>query len=106
MPRLGTRAAVAARPSERTVHATMDDAMAASSASSWTVLLLDQDNVRASAGWPPAKTFRERVAKIYSLDPRHTRTILIIAVDEKRQCVHTARRKTAEKIARAPTNLT
>ena len=49
-----------------------------------SVVLLDQDNIRASAGWPPAKPFRERIGRYYALhDP--TKKIVIIAVDEHKR---------------------
>ena len=49
-----------------------------------SVVLLDQDNIRASAGWPPAKPFRERIGRYYALhDP--TKKIVIIEVDEHKR---------------------
>ena len=56
----------------------------ASAAAGATVVLVDQDNCRASAGWPPAKAFRERLNRLYALDPRHANTAMVIAVDERR----------------------
>ena len=48
------------------------------------IVIIDQDNARASAGWPVARAFRDRVNRAYALDPRHSRTVVIIAVDERR----------------------
>ena len=56
----------------------------ASAAAGATVVLIDQDNCRASAGWPPARAFRERLNRFYALDPRHANTAVVIAVDERR----------------------
>ena len=51
----------------------------------WRVIVLDQDNARASAGWPHQKEFRERVARCFALDPGHVNTLVVIAVDERRR---------------------
>ena len=53
-------------------------------ASQSRIILIDQDNVRASMGWPPARAFRDRLAHNHSLDPMHASTAMIIEVDERR----------------------
>ena len=58
------------------------------------IILIDQDNVRASAGWPNSRAFRDRLARTHSLDPRQAHTAMIIEVDE--------RRHTSSKSADAP----
>ena len=52
--------------------------------SSSRIILVDQDNVRASAGWPPARAFRDRLARAHLLDPIHSYTAMIVEVDERR----------------------
>ena len=50
---------------------------------SFRVVLIDQDNVRAAAGWPDARLFRDRVtlwAKACS-EP----TVIVVEVDEKKK---------------------
>ena len=54
------------------------------SAAALHIVLIDQDNVRASLGWPSAKPFRERLLRTYALDAQHRDTVLVIHVDERR----------------------